>query len=142
MTKDYNKQNIEAQTDQLNRNIARMKENGFINTNDISDGYHTFEELYHHRTILFATICNMHHDYYGEVYSNNETPMIWKSKLHADGTMYDGMFIAGFETPEGSYTYHCEMEYWDIFHNTEIPKAPKWDGHISDDVTRMLSVDI
>ena len=26
----------------------------------ISDGYHTFEELYYHRMILFAVICNTH----------------------------------------------------------------------------------
>ena len=25
---------------------------------DVSDGYHTFNELYHHRAVLFANICN------------------------------------------------------------------------------------
>lgn len=27
-----------------------------------SDGYHTFDELYHHRAILFAVICNANKD--------------------------------------------------------------------------------
>lgn len=25
---------------------------------EVSDGYHTFNELYHHRAILFSVICN------------------------------------------------------------------------------------
>ena len=26
---------------------------------DVSDGYHTFNELYHHRAVLFSVICNV-----------------------------------------------------------------------------------
>lgn len=121
-------------TEEMNEQIKNMKEFGVINTKDISDGYHTFEELYHHRTVLFATICNMYYQYYGH--------SAWKSKLHEDGTMYENMFIAGFETFKGTFTYHCEMEYWDMFEIEELDKAPKWDGHTSEDVTRMLSIDI
>lgn len=83
----------------------------------VSDGYHTFDELYHHRTLLFATICNANPD------------ISWKSKHHEDGTMYDGMFIAGIKTPEGDATYHCEGEYWDKFNVPELEHAPKFDGH-------------
>lgn len=53
---------------------------------EISDGYHTFNELYHHRAVLFSVICN----------ANKE--IAWKSKAHADGTMFDGMFIVGINT--------------------------------------------
>jgi hypothetical protein len=28
----------------------------------ISDGYHTFEELYDHRHVLFLTLCLLHHE--------------------------------------------------------------------------------
>lgn len=83
----------------------------------VSDGYHTFDELYHHRTLLFATICNIHPN------------IAWKSKQHNDGTMYAGMFIVGIETDEGQATYHCEMEYWGKFKVKEITKAPVFDGH-------------
>ena len=85
---------------------------------DLSDGYHTFNELYHHRAILFSVICNSMPD------------KAWKSKLHDTGDMYDGMFIVGIETPEGQATYHYDIEpYWDMFKVKELEKAPKWDGH-------------
>ena len=85
---------------------------------DLSDGYHTFNELYHHRAILFSVICNSMPD------------KAWKSKLHDTGDMYEGMFIVGIETPEGQATYHYDIEpYWDIFKVKELEKAPKWDGH-------------
>ena len=83
-----------------------------------SDGYHTFNELYHHRAVLFSVICNQNKD------------LAWKSKKHDDGTMYEGMFIVGIDTPEGSATYHYDIEpYWNYFDVKELDNAPKWDGH-------------
>ena len=85
---------------------------------ETSDGYHTFNELYHHRAVLFSVI----------VATFSERA--WKSKLHADGTMYDGMFIVGIETPDGQATYHYDVDpYWDLFRCTELERAPEWDGH-------------
>lgn len=85
---------------------------------ETSDGYHTFNELYHHRAVLFSVICNTYKD------------ISWKSKRHDDGTMYDGMFIVGIETPNGQATYHYDIEpYWDMFDVKELEYAPKWDGH-------------
>ena len=96
---------------------------------ETSDGYHTFNELYEHRTALLATLCNMRSD------------ISWKSMKHDDGTMYDGMFIAGIETPDGQYTYHCEMKYWYMFAMTkEIEKAPSYDGHQPGDYPRLLAL--
>lgn len=98
-------------------------------TGSTSDGYHTFDELYHHRMILFAVICRQN------------KKLSWRSKLHDDGTMYDNYFIVGVETPEGSYTYHYHMENWDHFDGVkELPNAPKWDGHQPKDVTRLMSL--
>ena len=97
----------------------------------ISDGYHTFDELYEHRTALFATICNLLRG------------ISWKSRLHSDGTMHEGMFIAGIKTPEGQYTYHCENKYWDMFQMTdEIENAPEWDGHLPSEYGRVLRLSI
>lgn len=88
---------------------------------ETSDGYHTFNELYHHRAVLFSVIVAT----FGE--------RAWKSKLHADGTMYDGMFIVGIETPDGQATYHYDVEpYWDMFRCKEVDRAPEWDGHTPD----------
>lgn len=95
---------------------------------DISDGYHTFNELYHHRAILFSVICNMMPD------------KAWKSKLHHTGDMYDGMFIVGIETPEGQATYHYDINpYWDMFKVKELQKAPQWDGHSPQDAIKRIS---
>ena len=74
-------------------------------TGETSDGYHTFNELYHHRAVLFSVIVRDHPD------------LAWKSKLHHAGDMFDGMFIVGIETPAGQATYHYDIDpYWDICH--------------------------
>lgn len=92
------------------------------NIGDFSDGYHTFNELYHHRAVLFSVICNMFPE------------KAWKSKLHDTGDMFDGMFIVGIETEQGQATYHYDIEpYWDMFKVKELEKAPKWDGHTPSD---------
>ena len=95
---------------------------------DLSDGYHTFNELYHHRAILFSVICNMFPD------------KAWKSKLHDTGDMFEGMFIVGIETPEGQATYHYDINpYWDIFKVKELDRAPIWDGHTPEDAINRVS---
>ena len=96
-------------------------------TGDTSDGYHTFNELYHHRAVLFSVICNARPD------------IAWKSKKHHDGSMYDDMFIVGIDTPEGQATYHYDIEpYWGIFHVKELEFAPEWDGHTPDEAIRRI----
>lgn len=94
----------------------------------LDDGYHTFDELYYHRMILFSIICNQNRRF------------AWKSKLHNDGTMYDNYFIAGIETKQGQYTYHYDMKYYDYFEVKELDKAPEWDGHTPKDINRLLSL--
>ena len=95
---------------------------------EISDGYHTFNELYDHRMILFAVICN----------KNNS--IAWKSWKHHDNTMYDDYFIVGINTPSGQYSYHYHKDSWDLFKVPELTKAPMWDGHNPEDVTRLLTL--
>lgn len=97
------------------------------NIGEFSDGYHTFNELYHHRAILFSVICNMFPE------------KAWKSKLHDTGDMFDGMFIVGIETEQGQATYHYDIEpYWDMFKVKELEKAPKWDGHTPSDAIQRI----
>ena len=89
-----------------------------------SDGYHTFNELYEHRMMLFVCFCNLH-------------PMSWKSKLHHDGTMFEGdWFIAGADLggPGNMITYHLNGKYWDLMKVRHLVRAPEWDGHTSNDV--------
>lgn len=97
-------------------------------TGDTSDGYHTFNELYHHRAVLFSVIVRDHAD------------LAWKSRLHHDGTMYDGMFIVGIETSAGQATYHYDIDhYWDMFDCKELDRAPEWDGHTPDDAIARIA---
>jgi len=93
-----------------------------------SDGYHTFDELYYHRMVLFSIIVN----------SNKNSS--WKSKLHHDGTMYDDYFIVGVETNEGQYTYHYHIDNWDLFDCEVWRFAPRWDGHKPEDITRLYNL--
>ena len=96
---------------------------------DTSDGYHTFNELYHHRAVLFSVV----------VAANSGRA--WKSKLHHDGTMYEGMFIVGVDTPQGQATYHYDVEpYWDMFWCRELERAPEWDGHTPDDAIERIGL--
>ena len=87
-------------------------------TGETSDGYHTFNELYHHRAVLFSVIVKAFQE------------KAWKARLHHDGTMYDGMFIVGIDTPYGQVSYHYDIDpYWHMFECRELERAPEWDGH-------------
>lgn len=98
-----------------------------IHTGEISDGYHTFAELYYQRAILFACLCQAYKD------------KAFVSKRHADGTFYPDMFIAGLKTPDGNYTFHIEDEFFHLFEGVrEYDYAPTWDGHTPKDVHRLL----
>lgn len=95
---------------------------------DTSDGYHTFNELYHHRAVLFSVIVRDHQD------------IAWKARKHHDGTMYDGMFIVGIETPKGQATYHYDLDpYWEMFDCEEREFAPEWDGHTPDEAIARIA---
>lgn len=97
----------------------------------MSDGYHTFADLYEQRLILSAALAK-----------NN--PHAWKSKRHEDGSVPfgGGWFIMGFDTDEGCYTYHYELKDWDLFQCEELDKGKPWDGHTSKDVRRLLSIPV
>lgn len=100
--------------------------NGNDDKGNISDGYHTFNELYYHRMILFSVICNQN------------KLRAWKSQLHYDRTMYEDYFIVGIETDKGQATYHYHMKDWEHFKVLELDRAPEWDGHTSNDVLERL----
>ena len=106
--------------------IDGLKELGG-NVGSLSDGYHTFDELYHHRAVLFSMICHQ----------NKE--LAWKSKLHSDGTMFDNMFIVGINSPYGQITYHYDIvPYWNMFDVKVLDNAPEWDGSTPNDcINRM-----
>jgi hypothetical protein len=106
--------------------VAKVSEIG-----DVSDGFHTFNSLYEQRMILFAALVKAYRD------------KAWKSYRHEDGEYCfgGGWFIVGIDTPEGSYTYHYENKYWDMFDCADLPRAKHWDGHTEADAeTRLMSL--
>lgn len=107
--------------EKINNDIKEYKDRTKNSADDISDGYHTFGDLYKHRTYLLA-LAMIH------------LPYAWKARKHEDGTMFDGMFVVGFPTPNGMVTYHCDNEYWNDFKIPEIPHAPHFDGYSDADV--------
>ena len=98
---------------------------------DVSDGFHTFRQLYYQRMMLFATIVKQNKD------------KAWKSLRHEDGELCfgGGWFIVGIDTPEGSYTYHYEDDFYSLFDCIELERGKHWDGHTEKDVTRLLSLE-
>lgn len=118
-----------SEIDIINNMIKVNKEQKSISTKEISDGNHTFGELYEHRIILFCTLCNL-------------LPSIsWKSKKHYDeenDPMFGGNFIAGINTPEGVVTYHIKLKYWDLFEVLELERAPKYDNYSSNEVLQRI----
>lgn len=116
----------------MNDMIKTYRLQGKVSTKGISDVYHTFGQLYTHRTILFALVCNA----YPEI--------SWKSKKHYDeenDPMFNGDFIAGINTPGGQATYHIKLEFWDLFNIPELERAYPYDGYNSDEaLSRLLSL--
>ena len=114
--------------EQPTADVAEIPKTGI---GDLSDGYHTFNGLYEQRMILFAALVKAYKE------------RSWKSYRHEDGEYCfgGGWFIVGIDTPEGSYTYHYENKYWDMFDCQDIPRAKHWDGHTEADAeTRLMSL--
>ena len=121
-----------SKIDDINSLIIESKLSGEISTKEISDGHHTFDELYRHRIALFCILCNL-------------LPEIsWKSKKHFDeenDPMFNDSFIAGINTPEGVAAYHIKLKYWEMFNISELERAPRYDLYSSEDVIdRILSL--
>lgn len=94
---------------------------------DVSDGYHTFGELYEHRNLLLCVAMRA----FGGARS-------WKSRRHHDGTAFEGWFIAGIDLNEGAVTYHLPDRLWDLCPARELSVGEPWDGHTSADVLQRL----
>lgn len=102
----------------------------------VSDGYHTFDELYAHRIELFMSLCF-------QIYQNNDHAdmmPVWKSLEHSDGTSIEGWFVMGIYTEKGKQiTYHLPESLWkDCDFAQTLDQAPPFDGHTSADVLERL----
>jgi hypothetical protein len=96
----------------------------------VSDGFHTFDELYAHRCVLFAAL----------MLSSNVPA--WCAEADSKGKALPGWFLAGMELAPGQMiTYHLPDHIWPLFDGTRVVRreyAPPWDGHTSVDVLDRL----
>lgn len=97
----------------------------------VSDGYHTFDELYYYRMLYNAGMVDAIQKLLDDGVLSSLDWKITKSHKHSDGKeCFDGgWFVVMIETPEGQVSNHYENKYWDMFKCEEVEKAPVWDGH-------------
>ena len=99
----------------------------------MSDGWHTFEELYNYRAIYNAGLVNM------IVWAKKHTVGpggfddidVIKSLRHFGGEKcYDGKyFVVMIKTPYGQISNHYKLEHWNKFNCRSAKVGWKWDGH-------------
>lgn len=66
---------------------------------EVSDCYHTFDELYAHRIMLFLWLARLLGG--------------WKSKIDFYGNSIDGWFYLGVPLNDKYIAYHIPDRYWD-----------------------------
>lgn len=109
------------------------KEEPIEDKGNISDGYHTFNELYEYRLLYNASMFNE--------LAKQGLYDVHKSKKHSDGTIPFGdenWFIVQAELPTGQISNHYEMKDWDLFQVPVKEKANLYDGHTPQDVAKRL----
>ena len=102
---------------------------------EISDGWHTFDDLYEFRKVYNALLFNewAHQDMY----------KVHKSRKHNDGEYPFGnpkWFIVSALLPGGKLiSNHYHIDDWDLFNIDEVPQALFcYDGYTSADVLNRL----
>jgi len=138
MTNDIDQQDKTSYIESIQRNIDRARAWSYP-VGQLSDGYHTFDELYAHRYILWVKLCEMM--YITDKTTGDPNSLI-KAKKNHDGTEYVGYFILGYTDPTSKkqISYHLPMKYWDMcYFSKEYDIYPDYDGHTSTDVLTRLS---
>lgn len=93
---------------------------------EVSDWYHTFNELYAHRIALYCALVNT------RIYDCH------KSKLHNDGSSYDWRFIVVMYINCQQISYHIPMDKRDYFDCEQRERADEWNWHTGEDVIDVL----
>jgi len=122
-------------------NIAKAKEMHkaeTLVTENTSDGYHTFKELYDFRKAYNVALFNEWGSYDIPYYD------VHKSWKHNDGEFCfgGGWFIVVAVLPTGQISNHYPASDWDLFKIPEVEKAMyPFDGHTGQDViNRLLNI--
>ena len=95
----------------------------------VSDGYHTFDELYDHRNLLFINFCLIS----------------WESEASGEGRLFEtwwrhdentkGWFILYAQKAQGKQiSYHIQDKFLPLVKGKIPNGGPEWDKHTSKDV--------
>lgn len=138
------KVNIQSQINRLNNNEGGR----FVA--QLSDGYHTFDELYEFRKLYNAALFNelvKKEETFKDII-NGETILKNPYKIHKSWKHYDGEWCFGEEKkwfivvailPDGQISNHYKAEDWNLFKIPETEKALfPFDGHTPQDVLERL----
>lgn len=121
-----------------------------IDKGEVSDGYHTFNELYEFRKVYNAALFNewaKQQEVVGGVFDHNGmNPIrakhdVHKSWKHNNGELCfgGGWFIVVAVLPSGQISNHYAAKDWDLFKIPETEKAKyEFDGHTPADVLERL----
>lgn len=129
-----------VEPDERRKGVNQVTESHYKTMGQVSDGYHTFDELYHYRALYNAAFFT---HLYGE-YMLSDTPVgaPIKSRKHSDGKFCfdaDGeWFIVMAQLPTGQISNHYHADYWDLFNVLEVETAPEWDGHTPKEAAERL----
>ena len=98
---------------------------------DVSDGYHTFRELYEYR-MLYNAVAVRHWLLSGIG--------VTKSWRHHDGELCfgGGWFIVTADLPQGQVSNHYPAHDWPLFIVPEVDRSPEWDGHTPQDAAERI----
>jgi hypothetical protein len=100
---------------------------------ELSDGYHTFKELYEFRKVYNAALFNE--------WAEQNKYDVHKSLCHYDGELCfgGGWFIVVAVLPTGQISNHYEVKDWGLFQVPEVDRAKyEFDGHTGQDVLERL----
>ena len=135
--------------DKINQIIQESKADG-MDVAQVSDGWHTFSDLYDIRLAYNVALFNEWADQLetipGVFDQHGMNPLrpkhdVHKSQRHHDGELCfgGGWFIVVANLPSGQISNHYEMKHWDLFKIPSYEKAKyEWDGHTSEDVINRL----
>lgn len=139
-------QDIQKEIDQLGKVDGRY-------VAQLSDGHHTFDELYEFRKMYNAVLFNewanpntvRYHldekEFGGVGNTQGNKYQVHKSWKHHDGELCfgGGWFIVVAMLPGGQISNHYKAEDWDLFRVPEVEKALfEFDKHTGKDVLERL----
>lgn len=96
-----------------------------IENGDLSDGYHTFDELYDHRCLLWINLC-----------------LTRKESCYVVEDHFDGWDLLVMLTKGGQMSYHVPIKWRELYEmiNTRPVEAHCFDGHTPTDVVDRLQL--